>query len=40
MSAERAPAGPRFDLPEPDAFTRPYWDAAAEGRRLCASGCG
>ncbi|QKV97645.1 Zn-ribbon domain-containing OB-fold protein [Streptomyces sp. NA02950] len=25
---------PRFDLPEPDAFTRPYWDAAAEGRLL------
>ncbi|MEU4795299.1 Zn-ribbon domain-containing OB-fold protein [Streptomyces sp. NPDC023327] len=24
----------RFDLPEPDAFTRPYWDAAAEGRLL------
>ncbi|MFE9097177.1 Zn-ribbon domain-containing OB-fold protein [Streptomyces sp. NPDC007264] len=26
--------GPRFDVPEPDAFTRPYWDAAAEGRLL------
>ncbi|WP_260328195.1 Zn-ribbon domain-containing OB-fold protein [Streptomyces sp. Ag109_O5-1] len=25
---------PRYDLPEPDAFTRPYWDAAAEGRLL------
>lgn len=25
---------PRFDLPEPDAFTRPYWDAAARGRLL------
>ncbi|MEU8569054.1 Zn-ribbon domain-containing OB-fold protein [Streptomyces pathocidini] len=25
---------PRFDLPEADAFTRPYWDAAAEGRLL------
>ncbi|MEV7190954.1 Zn-ribbon domain-containing OB-fold protein [Streptomyces sp. NPDC093510] len=25
---------PRFDLPETDAFTRPYWDAAAEGRLL------
>ena len=34
----------RFDLPEADAFTRPYWDAAAEGRlllRRCrARGCG
>jgi uncharacterized OB-fold protein len=27
-------ATPRFDLPEPDDFTRPYWDAAAEGRLL------
>ena len=27
-------AGARFDLPEVDAFTRPYWDAAAEGRLL------
>ncbi|WP_367322421.1 Zn-ribbon domain-containing OB-fold protein [Streptomyces sp. HUAS ZL42] len=27
-------SGARFDLPEPDAFTRPYWDAAAEGRLL------
>ncbi|MEU6469581.1 Zn-ribbon domain-containing OB-fold protein [Streptomyces massasporeus] len=26
--------GNRFDLPEPDAFTRTYWDAAAEGRLL------
>ncbi len=25
---------PPFDLPEVDAFTRPYWDAAAEGRLL------
>ncbi|MEZ0065161.1 putative OB-fold protein [Streptacidiphilus sp. MAP12-20] len=25
---------PRTDLPEPDAFTQPYWDAAAEGRLL------
>ncbi|MCR8577664.1 Zn-ribbon domain-containing OB-fold protein [Streptomyces sp. Isolate_219] len=37
-------AGARFDLPEVDAFTRPYWDAAAEGRlllRRCrAEGCG
>ncbi|WP_369235328.1 Zn-ribbon domain-containing OB-fold protein [Streptomyces sp. R21] len=24
----------RFDVPEPDAFTRPYWEAAAEGRLL------
>ncbi|MFE5740495.1 Zn-ribbon domain-containing OB-fold protein [Streptomyces celluloflavus] len=34
----------RFDLPEADDFTRPYWDAAAEGRlllRRCrAEGCG
>lgn len=33
---------PRFDLPEPDAFTRPYWDAAADGHlliRRCGS-CG
>lgn len=33
---------PRTDLPEPDAFTRPYWDGAAEGRlllRRCAA-CG
>ncbi len=42
-AADRAPAsgGARFDLPEVDAFTRPYWDAAAEGRLLirhCA-GC-
>ncbi|MFG2285806.1 Zn-ribbon domain-containing OB-fold protein [Streptomyces sp. NPDC048595] len=33
-----------FDQPEVDAFTRPYWDAAAEGRlllRRCrAEGCG
>ncbi|MEW2486931.1 Zn-ribbon domain-containing OB-fold protein [Streptomyces sp. NPDC048411] len=27
-------ATPRFDLPEPDDFTRPYWDAAAEGYLL------
>ncbi|MFJ4281951.1 Zn-ribbon domain-containing OB-fold protein [Streptomyces massasporeus] len=26
--------GHRFDRPEPDAFTRTYWDAAAEGRLL------
>jgi len=34
----------RFDLPETDAFTRPYWEAAAAGRlllRRCrAEGCG
>ncbi|GHD13895.1 DNA-binding protein [Streptomyces violarus] len=24
----------RLDLPEPDAFTRTYWEAAAEGRLL------
>ncbi|WP_432093798.1 Zn-ribbon domain-containing OB-fold protein [Streptomyces sp. bgisy100] len=32
----------RFDLPETDAFTRAYWDAAAEGMlliRRCAA-CG
>ncbi|MCX3058560.1 Zn-ribbon domain-containing OB-fold protein [Streptomyces beihaiensis] len=27
-------AGPRFDVPEPDAFTRPYWEAAADGKLL------
>ncbi|MEV1062293.1 OB-fold domain-containing protein [Streptomyces sp. NPDC050263] len=27
-------ADARFDLPEVDAFTRTYWDAAAEGRLL------
>ncbi|MFJ4722809.1 Zn-ribbon domain-containing OB-fold protein [Streptomyces luteogriseus] len=26
--------GRRFDLPEPDPFTRTYWDAAAQGRLL------
>ncbi|MFI9646706.1 Zn-ribbon domain-containing OB-fold protein [Streptomyces sp. NPDC052040] len=34
--------GERFDLPDVDAFTRTYWDAAAEGRlliRRCAD-CG
>lgn len=32
----------RFDLPEMDAFTRPYWDAAAESRLLVrrCGGCG
>ncbi|MEU9124207.1 OB-fold domain-containing protein [Streptomyces sp. NPDC048506] len=42
--ADAGAAAPRFDLPEVDAFTRPYWDAAAEGRlllRRCrAAGCG
>jgi len=35
-------ASPRYDLPEPDAFTRPYWEAAAQGSlllRRCAD-CG
>ncbi|MCX5265243.1 Zn-ribbon domain-containing OB-fold protein [Streptomyces sp. NBC_00199] len=27
-------AAARYDLPEADAFTRAYWDAAAEGRLL------
>ncbi|WP_443048928.1 Zn-ribbon domain-containing OB-fold protein [Streptomyces sp. NBC_00328] len=27
-------SGGGFDVPEADAFTRPYWDAAAEGRLL------
>ncbi|MEU8589136.1 OB-fold domain-containing protein [Streptomyces sp. NPDC048664] len=34
--------GPRHDLPAVDAFTRPYWDAAARGTlliRRCAA-CG
>lgn len=35
---------PRFDVPEVDDFTRPYWDAATRGRlliRRCrADGCG
>ncbi|WP_203732843.1 Zn-ribbon domain-containing OB-fold protein [Streptomyces sp. SID12501] len=32
----------RFDIPEIDAFTRAYWDAAAEGRLLVrrCGGCG
>lgn len=42
--AGAAAGAPRFDVPEVDAFTRPYWDAAAEGRlllRRCrAAGCG
>ncbi len=35
-------APPRFDIPEADAFTRTYWDAAEQGRlliRRCAD-CG
>ncbi|MFJ9410432.1 Zn-ribbon domain-containing OB-fold protein [Streptomyces sp. NPDC101393] len=48
MVARPGPGGvavtARFDLPEVDEFTRPYWDAAAEGRlllRRCrAAGCG
>jgi len=39
-----AAAQQRFDLPDIDAFTAPYWQAAAEGRlliRRCrAEGCG
>ncbi|WOX23783.1 Zn-ribbon domain-containing OB-fold protein [Streptomyces solicathayae] len=27
-------AATRYDLPDVDAFTRPYWDAAADGRLL------
>ncbi|MFC5220787.1 Zn-ribbon domain-containing OB-fold protein [Streptomyces coerulescens] len=32
----------RYDLPEADAFTRTYWDAAADGRLLIrrCHGCG
>ncbi|WP_307805903.1 Zn-ribbon domain-containing OB-fold protein [Streptomyces chrestomyceticus] len=37
-------AAPRYDLPGTDAFSRVYWDAAAQGRlllRRCrADGCG
>ncbi|MEV7319453.1 Zn-ribbon domain-containing OB-fold protein [Streptomyces sp. NPDC093970] len=42
MDATSAPTARRYDLPEPDAFTRPYWEAAARGRlllRRCGS-CG
>ena len=39
-----AGAGARFDVPEADAFSSTYWEAAAEGRlliRRCrAAGCG
>lgn len=36
MSAgtDRGTGSGRFDIPEVDAFTRAYWDAAAEGRLL------
>lgn len=44
MGTSPAGTGPRFDLPEQDAFTRTYWEAAAGGRllvRRCrADGCG
>ncbi|MCK7626281.1 OB-fold domain-containing protein [Streptomyces sp. RS10V-4] len=43
-AARAAAPAARFDLPEVDDFTRPYWAAAAEGRlllRRCrAAGCG
>ncbi|MEV5507806.1 Zn-ribbon domain-containing OB-fold protein [Streptomyces orinoci] len=39
-----SPSTGRFDVPEIDEFTRPYWEAAAGGRlliRRCrAAGCG
>jgi uncharacterized OB-fold protein len=38
MTTTESPRG--FDVPEPDAFTRAYWEAAAQGRlliRRCAS---
>ncbi|MEV6649179.1 Zn-ribbon domain-containing OB-fold protein [Streptomyces sp. NPDC051219] len=34
MTAPPGAAAARFDRPEPDAFTRPYWEAAAQGRLL------
>ncbi|GAB2880720.1 OB-fold domain-containing protein [Streptomyces deserti] len=34
MGGDRPGGGARFDVPEIDAFTRTYWDAAAEGRLL------
>ncbi|WP_432252927.1 Zn-ribbon domain-containing OB-fold protein [Streptomyces sp. HNM1019] len=42
VSLAPSAGAPRFDLPEIDAFTRPYWDAAAEGRLLIrrCHGCG
>ncbi|GCD45026.1 hypothetical protein GKJPGBOP_04746 [Streptomyces paromomycinus] len=43
-TAAAPPAAPRYDLPGTDAFSRVYWDAAAQGRlllRRCrADGCG
>ncbi|MFD9337767.1 Zn-ribbon domain-containing OB-fold protein [Streptomyces sp. NPDC060028] len=33
-SASASASTARHDLPEIDEFTRPYWDAAAEGRLL------
>ncbi|MEH0419553.1 Zn-ribbon domain-containing OB-fold protein [Streptomyces sp. B21-083] len=42
MDADTGTDRGRFDIPEVDAFTRPYWDAAAEGRLLVrrCGGCG
>ncbi|MGW0566263.1 Zn-ribbon domain-containing OB-fold protein [Streptomyces tauricus] len=34
MAAGSGVPARRFDLPEIDAFSRPYWDAAADGRLL------
>ncbi|MER5432666.1 OB-fold domain-containing protein [Streptomyces sp. NPDC002588] len=34
MGAQEKKSTARYDLPEADAFTRAYWDAAAEGRLL------
>ncbi|MFI6940457.1 Zn-ribbon domain-containing OB-fold protein [Streptomyces sp. NPDC050418] len=34
MTSATGASSVRFDLPEPDAFTEPYWSAAAEGRLL------
>ncbi|MGW0906941.1 Zn-ribbon domain-containing OB-fold protein [Streptomyces sp. NPDC002853] len=41
-SASSPASAPRFDLPQPDAFTRAYWDAAADGQLLIrrCGGCG
>ena len=42
MGINKGTGGRRFDIPEIDAFTRAYWDAAAEGRLLVrrCGGCG